>query len=579
MAVALDRPLLAGRYEYVKMLGKGGFGIVEQYNDRLSDNAVVAIKTIPSMFVDQESKRLVREVDIMLHLFNRHPYVMSFLDMFVTYSAHPLHPTVMDDPSISGQSVAKIAPPALDTTTEAYRCISPADRRTRYIKALEAFVEDVSPSSSFNLHIVMPLMKGDLLHFAKHVRAQNRVFPSSYIAHVSVVFAFQICFGLDYMHKCNVVHRDLKPDNILICLDVDNPYHSIAMIADFGLARDAHETETFYICTRQYRPPEVITSTSKGERSIDIWSLGCILYELVTASTLFNVPSALNARGQWEGIKASQQLEVVLNIVGTPTHDDIMRYMTPSNVQSYLLKSKPRPNIVAELIQRNWKLDSATQEEKEQWTSLIMTCLSFFPQQRPSAEELCRHGLFSTYNVLFGENVVQYLPKTYESVQVSASSQKHENKTSVLELVVKALKTVHAELHAPSTNQSQDSSAVASADGGSTDSPTSGSHRPAAGLRSAPAHIVFPAQLDPSIRSRFESMPVTSDQDVDIAIDTVLHDLEQHTHDAAVSAQLRALLNYFVALKQMHFDGEQQRQQGDEDCMPALQSDFADESH
>jgi serine/threonine protein kinase len=557
-----DRALLGGRYEFVKMLGKGGFGIVEQYLDHLKDNAVVAIKTIPAVFVDQESKRLVREVDIMLHLFNKHPYVMSFVDMFVTYSSSSSAISA-DDMSMTGQSVARPLPPSLDTTKAAYREKTPAEREALYVAAMRAFMEDMSPTSNFNLHIVMPLMKGDLLHFAKHVRAQNRVFPAAYISHVSVVFAFQICFGLDYMHKCNVVHRDLKPDNILICLDVDNPYHSIAMIADFGLARDAHETETFYICTRQYRPPEVITSTSKGERSIDIWSLGCILYELVTATTLFNVPSALNARGQWEGIKASQQLEVVLNIVGTPSAEHIQQYMAPSNVQSYLLKSKPRPNIVADLVHRNWKLDGTSAAEKEMWISLITSCLAFFPQQRPTAEELCRHVLFTTYNVVFGENVVQYVPRIYEPAHVVASSHKGENKASVLELLLHATRKVHGNVQGSDATPAESTT-------NSESSPVQ--TRPVSdgvksGMRSTPASIVFPTNLDPLVRSRYESMSVASDSDVDLAIDSVLHDLELYTHDTKASLQLRALLNYFVALKQMHFDGE------DDDMMPPLQID------
>ena len=86
MTTRYTRPLLGGRYEFVKSIGKGGFGLVEQYTDIIT-NTSVAIKTIPSTGVDQESKRLVREIDILLHLFQLHPHVMSFTEVFVTLSS------------------------------------------------------------------------------------------------------------------------------------------------------------------------------------------------------------------------------------------------------------------------------------------------------------------------------------------------------------------------------------------------------------------------------------------------------------------------------------------------------------
>jgi hypothetical protein len=195
------------------------------------------------------------------------------------------------------------------------------------------------------------------------------------------------------------------------------------------------------------------------------------------------------------------------------------------------------------LIQRNWKLHGASEAEKNMWTSLISSCLAFFPQQRPTAEELCRHVLFSTYNVVYGENVVQYAPRTYDPAEVSASSHKVENKASVLEL----LSTISREVHA---HAEQAHSPV--------------NPEPKSGMRNAPASVVFPADLDADIKARYEAIPIASDSGLDDAIRIVLSDLEKYTHNTSVSQQLRSLLNYFIALKAMHVEGE-------DDTLPPFQ--------
>lgn len=90
----------------------------------------------------------------------------------------------------------------------------------------------------------MPLMKGDLLQFISlsspnsMLRATEGL-TSKALSAISVVFAFQVCFGLDFLHKSHVLHRDMKPDNILVRVDAKNVYMSSALIIDLGLARDA----------------------------------------------------------------------------------------------------------------------------------------------------------------------------------------------------------------------------------------------------------------------------------------------------------------------------------------------------
>merc|ERR1740123_971285 len=99
-------------------------------------------------------------------------------------------------------------------------------------------------------------------------------------------FCYQLNKGVEHLHANSVLHRDLKPQNLLIS---GRPPLRLK-IADFGLARAytlpipkyTHEVVTVW-----YRPPEILLGASIYSISIDIWSMGCILGEMATGAPLF----------------------------------------------------------------------------------------------------------------------------------------------------------------------------------------------------------------------------------------------------------------------------------------------------
>lgn len=121
-------------------------------------------------------------------------------------------------------------------------------------------------------------------------------------------FAYQILCGVKYIHSADVIHRDLKPGNILVTVQGN------LKICDFGLARGISKPKeqyqaspiTNYVATRWYRAPELILGTRNYDKSIDIWAVGCILAELYGRKPLFIGKDQLH------------QLTEILKVVGSP---------------------------------------------------------------------------------------------------------------------------------------------------------------------------------------------------------------------------------------------------------------------
>ncbi|EFO88604.1 hypothetical protein CRE_10753 [Caenorhabditis remanei] len=120
------------------------------------------------------------------------------------------------------------------------------------------------------------------------------------------LFLFQLLRGLAYCHQRRVLHRDLKPQNLLITAKGE------LKLADFGLARaKSVPTKTYSneVVTLWYRPPDVLLGSTDYSTHIDMWGVGCILFEMIAGRALF------------PGGTPTEQLGLIFRTLGSPRPD------------------------------------------------------------------------------------------------------------------------------------------------------------------------------------------------------------------------------------------------------------------
>ena len=237
------------------------------------------------------------------------------------------------------------------------------------IANLICVVHDLKTNSVF---LVMEYCEYDVYALLKHPN-----FRETNPLHVKSIMK-QLLVALDLLGTHRIIHRDLKPANMFLTRK------NIMKLGDFGLARHlAKGPLSKQMITLWYRPPEILLGSSSYGPEVDIWSAGCIFYEIVAGKPLFVAKRD----------DCILQLEAIFEICGFPSAQTWPDVATYENYQ--LFRDRPqRPSNLEKFI--NYNLPKTLgNEDFSKLKDLIIKMLQLNPHERITAERALNHPFFT----------------------------------------------------------------------------------------------------------------------------------------------------------------------------------------
>ncbi|KAE8743961.1 hypothetical protein FOCC_FOCC009424, partial [Frankliniella occidentalis] len=216
---------------------------------------------------------------------------------------------------------------------------------------------------------------------------------------------YQLLRATFYIHSGNVIHRDQKPSNILL------DSYCRCKVADFGLARslatDGAGAEgltgdpalTDYVATRWYRAPEILVASKQYTKGIDMWSLGCILAEMLLGKPLFPGSSTIN------------QVEKIMATIDPPTPADLA-CVCPGYGSSLFTRAPAGPRLPLTELLRGSPVEGV---------DLVCRLLVLNPFKRLTAEQALEHPYVARFRRQGREPALQHqvVPPLSDHVQLS----------------------------------------------------------------------------------------------------------------------------------------------------------------
>jgi serine/threonine protein kinase len=180
------------------------------------------------------------------------------------------------------------------------------------------------------LNIVMDYFPTTLHRILRYYHKMGKQFPPM----LAKLLIYQMLRSLAYIRGLNILHRDIKPPNLL----VDTKDYRL-VLCDFGTSKkfDPEDDSVAYICSRYYRSPELILGSKNYGFEIDTWAAGCVIGEIFLGEPLFC------------GNNNKEQFLRICHILGPPTQNELesMGYDHPINIPKFTpisLKRKMGPN-------------------------------------------------------------------------------------------------------------------------------------------------------------------------------------------------------------------------------------------
>ncbi|XP_050930226.1 mitogen-activated protein kinase 14B isoform X1 [Lates calcarifer] len=306
------------------------------------------------------------------------------------------------------------------------------------IGLLDVFTPATSLEEFNDVYLVTHLMGADLNNIVKCQKLTDD--------HVQFLI-YQILRGLKYIHSADIIHRDLKPSNLAVNEDCELKVRSSQLktmftVYDlvrcslkyvvplilllfyehvplsvrswtFGLARHTDDEMTGYVATRWYRAPEIMLNWMHYNMTVDIWSVGCIMAELLTGRTLF------------PGTDHIDQLKLIMMLVGTPGPELLMKISSES-ARNYInsLQHMPKRNFADVFIGANPLA-----------VDLLEKMLVLDTDKRITASEALAHPYFAQYHDPDDEPEAEPYDQSFESRELEIEEWKKLTYEEVLSFV------------------------------------------------------------------------------------------------------------------------------------------------
>ena len=199
--------------------------------------------------------------------------------------------------------------------------------------------------------------------------------------------------AIDHMHRNGIFHRDIKPENLLLTDDT-------LKLADFGSCRGIKSKQPFteYISTRWYRAPECLLTDGYYGYKMDLWGVGCVMFEVLSLFPLF------------PGTNELDQIQKIHNVLGTPSAD-VLSKLRRSAHMNFNFPTKQGTGI--DRLLPNAPADAI---------DLIKKLLAYNPEERYSAGQALKHPYFRELREAEKRQRIGYRPENPLSAKEESDS-------------------------------------------------------------------------------------------------------------------------------------------------------------